>query len=163
MLYKKENIQIEKDDGKFVNLWRKLTQLTNDEIKNNLIFATLNDERYITFGDNEGYFRFEIESKKTLLPPYQDVILNIENNKLSQHIKVPIFTQKAVGIISDFDDTVVISDVTDKLKLSQNLLLKSYKQRTLIPTMKERFQKILSKCKPHSFLLQAQLNNFLTL
>jgi phosphatidate phosphatase APP1 len=145
MLYKKANKKVEKDDGKLTNLWRKLTQLTNDEIKNNLIFATLDGEKYITFGDDEGYFRFEIESKKALLPPYQDVLLNIEDNKLSKHIKVPIFMQKAVGIISDFDDTVVISDVTDKLKLSNNLLLKNYKQRTLIPTMRERFQKILSK------------------
>jgi phosphatidate phosphatase APP1 len=145
MLYKKEHKSVEKDDGKLTNLWRKLTKLTNDEIKNNLIFATLNGEKYITFGDDEGYFRFEIESKKTLLSPYQDVLLNIEDNKLSKHIKVPIFTQKAVGIISDFDDTVVVSDVTDKLKLSNNLLLKNYKQRTLIPTMRERFQKILSK------------------
>jgi phosphatidate phosphatase APP1 len=145
MLYGKKFSDVTKGDSIFKNLWRKLNQLQNNEIKNQNIFATFLDKKYKTTGDDEGYFRFDIRVDEALASGYADVELNIENNSKKEHVKVPILTKKSIAIISDFDDTIVISDVTDKLKLSQNLLLKNYKQRTLIPTMKDRFQKILSK------------------
>ncbi len=145
MLYERSFKAVSNQDGIFRNLWRKIKQLTSDEIKEKAIFATIQGDRYKTIGDDEGYFEFSIKSKKTLQQGYEDVTLQIDNNPQKQRVKLPIFTQKSFGIISDFDDTVIISDVTNKLKLSKNILLKNYKQREIVPNMIERFEKILSK------------------
>jgi len=145
MLHSKNLPVATKDDNIFKNLWRKLNQLENNEIKNQQIFAYFQDKKYTTTGDDEGYFRFELNSDIELSQGYENIRLNIKDNKKNENIKVPIFTQKSIAIISDFDDTVIVSDVTNKLKLSNNLLLKNYKQRDLISGMKERFQNILSR------------------
>ncbi len=145
ILHKKAFTKVTKEDGVFQNLWRKLNQLTSDEIKNTKIIMIVSGNQYESIGDDEGYFEFDVHLKKPLLIGHEDIQLCIEGNSVCERVKVPVLGGKAIGIISDFDDTVVISDVTNKFKLLQNLLFKNYKQRTVVPTMAERFEEILSK------------------
>ena len=77
---------------------------------------------------------------------YQTIMLNIDGNKNLHETKATIIdSTPLVGIISDFDDTMIVSDVTNKIKLGFNTMFKNYKQRTLVPTMLERFKKILAQ------------------
>ena len=145
MLHKKAFTKVAKEDGLFQNLWRKLNQLTSDEIKNKKIIMIVSGNQYESIGDDEGYFEFDVRVKKPLLTGHEDIQLCIKDHTDCERVKVPVLGGKGVGIISDFDDTVVISDVTNKFKLLQNLLFKNYKQRTVVPTMAERFREILSK------------------
>jgi len=143
MLQEREFKTVEKTDGLFRNIWRKLKQLKNDEIKNQDITLLVNEEKFQTRSDDEGYFLFEVDL--TLEEGYHDIFLQIDKHPIKQKYSVPIMIDKGVGIISDFDDTVIVSDVTNKLKLAYTLLAKNYKQRVLVLGMKEHFEEILAQ------------------
>ena len=77
---------------------------------------------------------------------FQKIVLNIDGNKNLHETNATIIdTTPLVGIISDFDDTIIVSEVTNKISLGINTMFKNYKQRTLVPTMLERFKKILAQ------------------
>jgi len=146
MVEKKSFKEVKQDDNWFRNLWRRVRQVKGDEIKNQTIFASVNHEKFKTKGDDEGYFEFNIMTKKALKSGYKKVALNIEKNKNIHETEVTIIkSQPLVGIISDFDDTIIVSDVTNKIKLGYNTMFKNYKQRIVVPTMLKRFQKILAQ------------------
>jgi len=135
-----------REDNWFRNLWRRVRQVRGEEIKNQTIFALVNHEKFETKGDGEGYFAFHITTQQTLKRGYEKILLNIEGNKDTHETEVTIIgSHPLVGIISDFDDTIIVSDVTHKIKLGYNTVFKNYKQRTVVPTMLIRFQKILAQ------------------
>ena len=135
---------VSNDDGWLRNLWRRLKQVKADDIKRANINLSINDESFKTKGDSEGYFEFNATTKQTLHMGYQKISLQIEGNKYLHEANASIFdTTPLLGIISDFDDTLIISDVTHKIKLGLNTMFKNYKQRTVVSTMLERFTKIL--------------------
>ena len=139
-----------KDDGFIKNIWRKLGHLINDERKNSEILMQIEEQIFHSKTDDEGYFAFDVNSSA------KEIKLTLKDqNSITTKCKPFIpSAAKQVGIISDFDDTVVISDVTNKLKLIYQLLFKNYKQRTVIKGMREHFAKILknSPDKPLFFI-----------
>jgi len=142
---KKTFSEAKEDDNWFQNIWRTARQVKADEIKNQTIFARLNGEKFETKGDDEGYFEFNIATQKALKSGYEKIALNIEGNSNALKTEVTVVgLEPRVGIISDFDDTIIVSDVNNKIKLGYNTVLKNYKQRKVVPTMLERFQKILA-------------------
>ena len=137
---------VSKDDGWVRNLWRRTKQVKADDIKNKNITIRLNNETFKTKGDDDGYFEFNITTKQLLPMGVQKIVLNIEGNKNLHETNATIIDNTPlIGIISDFDDTVIVSDVTNKISLGVNTMFKNYKQRTLVPTMREQFQKILGQ------------------
>jgi len=143
---KKDFKKVTQDDGWFRNLWRRLRQVEGDEIESATINLSINHETFKTNGDDEGYFEFNIKTKEVLPMGFQKIVLNIDGNKNLHETNTPIIDNTPlVGIISDFDDTIIVSDVTNKISLGINTVFKNYKQRTLVPTMLERFKKILAQ------------------
>jgi len=143
---KKTFSEAKEDDNWFQNIWRRVRQVKGDEIKNQTIFASLNHEKFKTKGDDEGYFEFNITTQQNLNTGYKKITLYIEGNSNAHETEVMVIgLEPLVGIISDFDDTMIVSDVTNKIKLGYNTVFKNYKQRTVVPTMLERFQKILAQ------------------
>jgi phosphatidate phosphatase APP1 len=143
---KKNFSEAQEDDNWFQNLWRTLRQVKGKEIKNRTIFALINGEKFQTQGDDEGYFEFDIITQHALQTGYKKIALNIEGNSDASETEVTIIgSEPLVGIISDFDDTIIVSNVTNKIELGYNTVFKNYKQRTVVPTMLERFEKILEQ------------------
>jgi len=127
------------------NAYRRAKEVKADDIKNKEIIANINGNLYVSRGDSEGYFSFDINSSKAFKSGYIDIFLNIKGNKDRAKAKAVILTKPAVGIISDFDDTLVVSNVTNKLKLGINTLFKNYKQRKVVKIMAKWFKEILAK------------------
>ncbi len=148
MLHERTPAPATPKDSIFKNFYQKTKEFFNDEIKDSIVYATLDGKSYQSKSDDEGYFHFDIQPETTLTEGYHDISLQIKDNPTKEQVKVPIMIAPAKGIISDFDDTIVISDVTKKWKLIYNILAKNYTQRTLIPTMKDRFVDILSQNPP---------------
>jgi len=143
---KKTFTEAKEDDNWFQNIWRRVRQVKGDEIKNQTIFALVNHEKFKTKGDDEGYFEFNITMQQALNRGYKKIALYIEGNSNAHETEVMVIgSEPLVGIISDFDDTMIVSNVTNKIKLGYNTVFKNYKQRTVVPTMLERFQKILAQ------------------
>ena len=143
---KRDFKRVSKDDGLFRNLWRRIKQVKADDIKSANIDFSINNETFKTKGDDEGYFEFNVTTKQLLPMGFQKIVLNIEGNKNMHETHATIVDNAPlIGIISDFDDTIIVSDVSNKISLGVNTMFKNYKQRTLVPTMLERFQKILAQ------------------
>jgi len=135
-----------KEDSFLTNAWENLGHLINDEKKNTPITLEINKEQYHSSTDDEGYFEFNVIHSKKSFTNQQPLELFLDNEPIIITCLALILNDKPqVGIISDFDDTLIISDVTHKLKLFNNLLFKNYKQKEVVAGMAERFRTILSK------------------
>jgi len=112
---KKTFSKAKEDDNWFQNIWRTVRQVKGDEIKNQTIFALVHGEKFKTKGDDEGYFEFNITTQKALKTGYEKIALYIEGNSNAIEREVTIIgSEPLVGIVSDFDDTMIVSDVTNK-------------------------------------------------
>ncbi len=145
LLHKKEFKEVKKSDNFFQNIYRRAKELINNEIKNKTVEVEINHEKFYEKSDFEGYFQFDVTLKKGLKTGYYPIKLKIKNNPDTLTSKATIIDKKMIGIISDFDDTIIVSNVPNKLKLAYNTVFKNYKQRKLVKGLKERFEKILAQ------------------
>ena len=148
---KEKEDPVSKNDSGYTNAWNAIDFFHSDEIKNKKVFLTVDNKKYMTKGDDEGYFDFNITTATKLDMGYKNIDLQIEENSNIHHAKATVIgSKKMIGIISDIDDTVVVSDVTSKTKLLVNTFWKNYKQREVIATMVDRFNKILKENSPQT-------------
>jgi phosphatidate phosphatase APP1 len=138
------------DDRKRDNFWHRLKQLIREfnGVEEHEITAVIDHKNYQVQSDDWGYFEFDLRFAKRFLQGYHSVTLQSEKKRDASCHALVLSDQKALGIISDFDDTVVLSDVTSKKKLFKHILFKNYKQRTAIPGMSQRYRSILEDNTP---------------
>jgi len=146
----------------------------NSERKNIPIFMSLNNYNYTSKTDDEGYFVFDINTSYSINNE-QDVILKTKDINSTKNIKLFIPSiKKHLGVISDFDDTVIVSNVTNKFKLLYNTFVKSYSQRELVSSIRDQINSIVNSnnLKQNSaffiisgspYQLKNNINNFLNL
>ena len=138
---KKSSEERSKEHSLWQNLKENLGKFSHDEKKNIDLTLEVNTFSTTIKTDDEGYFLFNLH---TPLTTKQTVLLYTKNKKEAKEVKLFVpNSQKHIGIISDFDDTVIVSDVTNKLKLLSNTLFKNFKQREVVKEVKEEFDKIL--------------------
>jgi len=131
-------------DNMFSNIWRSLQRLVNDEEEYAKISLLIGSRMFTIRSDEEGYFRFTLPLNDESLSESLTIQLQAENTKLNSQCSLFLPGQaNSVGIISDFDDTVVVSDVTDKTKLLLNILTKNYKQREVVEGMSAFYRRLL--------------------
>ena len=120
---KKREEDDSKQSGTWQNLKRNLGNFSHDEKKNIDLTLDVNDFSTTIKTDDEGYFLFNLHAPLSM---NQTVRLYTKNKKEAKEVKLFIpSSQKHIGIISDFDDTVIVSDVTNKLKLLSNTFFKN--------------------------------------
>lgn len=144
----------------------------NDEKKEVKVYLDIDNEKFVVQSDNEAYFSFDVEPRVKLKRSETITLKTNDKNSLKK-IK-PFFPslKKHLGVISDFDDTLIISDVTNKIKLFYHTFFKNYTERTLVGEMEKKIKKILQSNKlkddvaffiisgsPHQF--NNNINNFL--
>jgi len=107
----------------------------NDEKKNIEIFLNINQQKYSVKTDKEGYFLFDLKNLSSLS---EKQVIKLETDDKSSLESIILFqpnSQAKIGVISDFDDTVIISNVTEKTKLLYDTFFKNYKERDVISSV----------------------------
>lgn len=138
---KEEHNEQKSDDGWFKNSWHKLKHLINNEIKNEPITLKVAQLEKETKTDDEGYFEFELLNNKEAWENNQNVQLTLNKKDIKLDISALILNKSITkGVISDFDDTIIISDVTHKLKLLSHTFFKNYKQRQLVQVVAKKIK-----------------------
>jgi phosphatidate phosphatase APP1 len=128
-------------DGSLTNLRRSARQFFNDERQQQLIRLRLGDYQGEARSDGEGYFRL---ADKTILTPGWHRV-QAEGGKTSavgQLLVVP--PENQLGLISDLDDTILISEVTNKRRLLANTFLKNSAQRQAVPGMAALYTRVMA-------------------
>ena len=144
VIEKRNHTAAHEDSLWWQNFWHKLKRLVNDEQSDVQVAFTVGAGNYQTSTDEEGYFTFNEATPEGLHTGWNTIQLNAGKR---YHANAEIFiaaTGNCLGIISDFDDTVIVSNVTDKSQLLQNSLLKNFKQRQVVTGMPDFYRQLLN-------------------
>jgi phosphatidate phosphatase APP1 len=115
--------------------------LMNEEQANVPVTVQVGQQRWPVTTDDEGYFQLSIGELEGATSGWHDVIA--ESGKAQgtgSLLQVP--PGPVQGIISDFDDTVVVSEVNSKQKLLKNSLFRNFMQREAVPGAAELYTRL---------------------
>ncbi|MBB6094027.1 phosphatidate phosphatase APP1 [Povalibacter uvarum] len=133
--------EITAEDGRARNLSRNLRSLMNDEQEDVPVTVTIGEKAWRTTTNQEGYFRILIEDLTLPMPGWHEMsAATTDGSGKGSLLLVP--AHNVHGLISDFDDTVVISEVNDKSQLLANSLLLNYRQRKPVPDVAAAYGKL---------------------
>ncbi len=116
-----------KDDAPLKNLARTLSDLDTDELRGVDVNVTVAGQTFVTTTDKDGVFVVRV---KGLQKPLSPGVLPVEATALSSKATASLYVAPAEGIavVSDVDDTIVKTWVTDKLKMAGVVLTKNATQ-----------------------------------
>ena len=113
-------------DSRWRNLLNTFRHFETDEVPNARVKALFQDAEWETETDEEGYFDLEIAPPRSLdkNAPWQNVELELvepvarsgERARAAAQVSIPPDSAR-FGVISDIDDTVLQSNIANKLKM----------------------------------------------
>lgn len=134
-------------DSSLTNLRRSLRLLINDERVHRPVLAWTGTHEWESTTDSEGFFRFQLENLAGLAPGWHR--MHAESGDATDEIGLLLVPRENVhGVISDVDDTLLISEVTRKRQLLVNTLLRNPLQRLVVPGIAQLYQALLAR-NPH--------------
>jgi len=143
-------------DSSRQNLKRNLRQFFNKEGEGWPLTLSIGGLQFQTRTDSEGYFRLDAKVNEGLREGWQPVFAKTtlpSKNAASSKVK-PAFgkgrllvlpAENTRGLISDIDDTILVSEVLSKRRLLKNTFLKNSKQRQAVPGMAELYAKVVGQ------------------
>ncbi len=121
---------ISPDDGCRKNLTRSLSHMINRERKFMPFTLTFANLKFSGITDDEGYFKVNI-APSSYPEGWLNVLVTSESACTTGQCLV-LSAQALVGVITDFDDTILVSEVTKKFRLLTNTFLKNPLQREAV-------------------------------
>lgn len=106
-------------------------------LKNLELIIKIENKNYFVLTDNYGTFELEIDRSYKKKP---EISIWFQNNKLDQTQEYPLYFENkntVIDVISDIDDTILISHTANAFKRIKVLsLVPSYKRKTILLTQK---------------------------
>lgn len=93
--------------------------------------------------DFEGYFSVD-DAAPTLTPGWQTITAQVDGNSATAEVLVASPGNR-LAIISDIDDTVLVSDVQDRLKLIANYTLLTPQDRRAVPGVADFYKRLAAQ------------------
>jgi phosphatidate phosphatase APP1 len=132
VIARKNNLDFTATDRKRDNFRRNMSLMTNDERKLYPITVKLGMREWQVTTDQEGYFRVEVDNINALAPGWHSVTANTAQGQgVGGLLIVPALNTQ--GIISDIDDTVLITEVNNKARMLTNTFMLNPLQRLVVP------------------------------
>ncbi|MCU1290242.1 MAG: hypothetical protein JWN60_2471 [Acidobacteria bacterium] len=118
------DIVTNQNDGKLQNLVNLYKRFETDEVSGARIRAVFGNAETEVFTDKEGYFYLEMSAAEISDSPFREIKLSLQepllaNGQMAEtvgRVLVPPETAR-FGVISDLDDTVLTTNVTNKIKM----------------------------------------------
>lgn len=147
------------EDGWRKNLVRSLSHLVNRERKCVPFLLKFGAFEHSGITDNEGYFKVTIPAHEAI-SGWQMVSVQSTLADNTGHCLV-LDQQVNMGVITDLDDTILVSEVTKRVRLLTNTFLKNPLQREAVLGAAKVYQAFLSH-HPHTpiFYLSATPRQF---
>ena len=147
------------EDGWRKNLVRSLSHLINRERKCVPFSLIFGDFEHAGTTDNEGYFKVTIPANECIAG-WQTVRVQ---SKLAHNTGqcLVLDSRVNIGVITDLDDTILVSEVTKRIRLLTNTFLKNPLQREAVIGAAKVYQQFLYE-HPHTpiFYLSATPRQF---
>jgi len=134
------------DNSWFTNLRRTLRRLINDEQGNVSLRVRLGTGEWRVHSDAEGYFRVEAQTPPGMTAGWQVAEVATESGDAKAGGAVLLVpADNRLGIITDLDDTILISDVTDRSRLVRKTLFENYAQRHAVAGTAKYFSHLVQR------------------
>lgn len=132
-------------DSWLANLWRSMRRLVNDEFENFAVELTISQHQWSATTDAEGYFRVDVGPDKSLASGWHAVRATSADHSVTTAGSLLIVDNtNPIGIISDMDDTLLVSDVNHKAQLLANTFLKNAQQRIAVAGAADALRRLLA-------------------
>jgi phosphatidate phosphatase APP1 len=129
-------------DGRRQNLRRTWELMVNDERKNYPVTVRLAGREWPVMTDREGYFRVDANELDALAAGWHDVTAQTgKGHGASRLLKIP--ADNTHGIISDVDDTILITEVNSKRRMLANTFFFNPIQREAVPGIVELYEQLV--------------------
>ncbi len=133
-------------DSWLVNFWRSLRALRVEELKGTPLLLKFASRTWQLHSDKEGYFTLAGETPPQARTGWNPVLIEVAGGAVSTDASLLILPPgETLGIISDVDDTVVVSEVEDLSRLLRHSLLENHLQRLPVPGVAEFYHAILAR------------------
>lgn len=116
------------DDSSLINFWRNLTSLSVKEIPGVSVDLTLNGRTHRLVSDHEGMVQAPLQVFGPLSPGFHTLQARLspgqsyQAQSAEEQVVIQPQNTNTLGLVSDIDDTIKISNVTNKLKALRRLL-----------------------------------------
>jgi phosphatidate phosphatase APP1 len=130
-------------DGELRNLLRNARLFKNDERKHKPVTLRLGHGEWQTTTDQEGYFRVELPPAS--LPAagwHKPSAHTAAGEGMGDLLVLPLENRR--GLISDLDDTIVVTQVNSKARMLGNTFLKSPAQRAAVGGMAHLYARVMA-------------------
>jgi phosphatidate phosphatase APP1 len=149
-------------DTRWRNLMRFYKRLESDEVPGARVRASYLGVHQETLTDGEGYFRVVLEPRGRLGPgPWQQVELELLHPpggaRAAAHVLVPS-PDARFGVISDIDDTIVASNVTNKLRMILTAALTNSRTRKPFPGVAAFYRALHAGVNPVFYVSKSPWN-----
>lgn len=131
-------------DSWWRNLWRNFRLMKNSEKEDVVLTVTVGNSTTRAITDEEGYFRVAAAPAQALPPGWHAVAAHGKRAQGEGRLLIVPKTN-TLGVISDIDDTVMVSEVPDKKKLLENTFLKNPQQRQTFPGTADFYRRLLAQ------------------
>jgi phosphatidate phosphatase APP1 len=132
------------DDSWWRNLVRTLRALVSDEHVGATVNVRVGDGSWSTVTDAEGFFRLEAGFPHAPAPGWQRIDATFDNRRESGAMLV-VPPGNDAGIISDIDDTILVSNVGHKPSLLANTFLLNPLQRRAVPGAAAAYRRLAAR------------------
>jgi phosphatidate phosphatase APP1 len=136
--------QAKDSDSWWRNMWRNFRLMKNSEREDMALTVKIGGFEARTTTDDEGYFRVTATPAQALAPGWHSVAAQGKRAQGEGRLLIVPKTN-ALGLISDIDDTVLVSEVPDKTKLLNNTFLKNPQQRQTFPGTADFYKRLLAQ------------------
>ncbi len=130
-------------DHPLLNLAGMIQRFESDEVPGARVRVVFPGGEHVVTADAEGYFECWLEPRPPFGPHalWHEVVLELvhpveegeEPHRALGHLMVPPEEGAAFGVISDLDDTVIRTDVTQKLRMLRTVFLGNARTRAPFP------------------------------
>jgi len=132
-------------DSWFANLWRSMRRIVSDEFENFRVELSIAEYHWFVSTDAEGYFRVDVGPEKSLASGWHTVHATSADHSVTTAGSLLIVDNaNPLGIISDMDDTLLVSDVNHKAQLLANTFLKNAQQRIAVAGAADALRRLLA-------------------
>ncbi|MET0985210.1 MAG: phosphatase domain-containing protein [Steroidobacteraceae bacterium] len=126
-------------DSRFVNLSRTLRLVFNEERAHFPVNVALYDRRWEVRTDVEGYFHLEMQALDGVAGGWHPIEVSAGRTQARIPLLLPP-PENRHGVISDIDDTIMVTDVNRWSTMLANTFLKNPLQRQIVRGMPELFR-----------------------
>jgi phosphatidate phosphatase APP1 len=132
------------EDNWLDNLRRTAHQLHAEDKEHLWVDVNVMGKTYRTQTDREGFFELQLRAPGPVKPGYYPVQAQLEPGQKNYYAppaqgKIVIQNphEKSMGVVSDIDDTIQVSNVTQKSQMVKTFLLKNPYSQQAVPGMAE--------------------------